>query len=210
MKKVISFLLFLLPIALSAQIDIFNLSLTDSSLNYIYMGVENKLRVTGLANTDNIKLVLSNGKTVQDTIEKNIFYARVSNFNIDTAKLYRNDSLILKKEFVNTKINAAKTIFAGLTDSTATVDQIFSGKAVLDFTIPLCEYNFNTTISSFKVVFMRKNGFVLKTYLVKGNQLSGEQLIVLKQLEKGDKIIFTEIKTPSPALYIRKLTVTIK
>ena len=177
------------------------------------MGVDNKVRVRGLSFTENIKLVFSNGNAVQDTVDKTIFIVRVSNFNIDTAKLYRNDSLLLKKEFVNTKINAAKTIFAGIADSAGTVAQIFAGKAILSFTIPLCDYNFNAKVASFKLVLQRKNGFVLKKYTVNGNQLSGEQLTILKQLEKGDKIIISEIKTSCPsctALYIRKLTVTIK
>ena len=53
-----------------------NLSLTDAGLSDIYLGVDNKISAIGLVSTDSLKMELSNGTAVQDTVEKNIFHVK--------------------------------------------------------------------------------------------------------------------------------------
>ncbi|MEW6469854.1 MAG: GldM family protein [Bacteroidota bacterium] len=209
MKRILAFLLTLSPLALVSQVDIVNISLTDSTLNYLYIGVNNKVRVTG---TDgDLGMTSSSGKVVKDSAS-GIFYVTEHVFTIDTLKVYRNGQLILAKDFITQKVNTPRALLSGLKDSTATLVQIVPNP-VLTVHIPNCEYNFSASVSSFKVSFYRKTGALLKSYEVKGNKMSGEHLVVLKQLMPGDKIKFSDIKvsgTDTSVLFVKPLTVTIK
>ena len=202
----------LISFSQNAKIDMVNLSLNDAGFSDIYLGVDNKISAIGLVTTDSLKMELSNGTAVQDTIEKNIFHVKPNTFGINMITLYQNGQVLLKKEFTNAPVNKPKARLANVADTVMATSQIFTDPSLSIF-IPNCDYDFGVKVSGFKVTMKRKIGTVLKTYDVKGNKMTGEHLLVIKQLVPGDKIIFTDIKVECPqcaVLKIKQLTITIK
>lgn len=211
-KNLLLFFFAATPAFSSGAVEMFNLSLTDSSLNYLYMGVTNKLRVTGLENYEGLKLSLGNGTATQDTVTKNIFTVSVNKFGVNMLVLYQNETEVLKKEFTNAPVNKPFGMLAENKDTIQAVLKIYPNP-VVGFYIPVCDYNFQAKVVSFKVTFKRKTGYVLKTYAVNGNKLYGEHLLVLKQLEPGDKIVISDVKLSGPdtgIILIKPFTITIR
>ena len=202
----------LFSFAQAPKVDMVNLSLTDAGFSDIYLDVDNKISAIGLVTTDSLKMELSNGAAVQDSVEKNIFHVKANTFGINMITLYQNGQMLLKKEFTNAPSNKPKARLATLADTVMATSQIFTDPSLSIF-IPNCDYDFGVNVSSFKVTFKRKIGTTLKAYDVKGSKMTGEHLLVIKQLVPGDKIIFTDIKVTCPqcaALKIKTLTITIK
>ena len=58
--KIVGLGLLLLPVSVFAQVDFKNMSLTDPSLNILYVGVDNNIQIAGLKDTS-LLLISSRG-----------------------------------------------------------------------------------------------------------------------------------------------------
>ncbi len=184
----------LLPLNLSAQIDLINVSLTDSSKSVIYIGVDNTIEVRGIPSDPNIKITASELRIEKSKWNENQYYCYASERGKDEIKIYRNDTLIFTKLFTIDRINDPIVYFGDLTDTIATVKEVLRNP-LLHVEIPNCYYDHGFRIFEFEVGFFIKSlGDTVITGRTNGFKLLKEHLKIIEQLEAGEKIIFSRMK----------------
>lgn len=190
----ILFFIVLLPLSLSAQIDLINVDLKDTSKPFIYIGVNNKIEIRGIPYDPTFKLTASELKIEKSKWDVNQFYCSASSKGKAEIQLYRNDSLIFTKLFTIDQINDPVTYFGNLVDTIATVNEILQNP-YLRVEIPHCYYDHGFHIFEFELGFFIKSvGDTVITGRTNGFKLLEDHLRIIEQLETGEKIIFTRLK----------------
>src|SRR6188474_966844 len=94
----ISFITLFLSITLSstAQVGILNRSLVDSTLNYLYIGVENKIELSN-APKKQVRFEITNGSITTTGAKTAI--AKLFSGDSSTILCYSGDSLLARKTF---------------------------------------------------------------------------------------------------------------
>lgn len=202
----------LLPLNLSAQIDLINLSLTDSSKSVVYIGVDNRMEIKGIPSDPNIKITASELRIEKSKWDENQYYCYASKRGKDEIKIYRNDTLLFTKLFTIDRINDPAVYFGDLTDTIATVKEVLQNP-FLHVEIPYCYYDHGFRIIEFEVGFFIKSlGDTVITGRTTGFKLLKEHLYIIEQLEAGEKIIFTRLKVFAYGCFInlKPFSITIR
>lgn len=208
-KWVLSCLLFV-PIIMVGQVEITNASLSKPNLKLLYIGIDNKIEISGLKTMVNLNLIASQGSAKGN--EAGVFYVKASSITPDTLKLYQNNKLILTEIYEVRKIGEIVPRFGNLKDTIASVRQILRN-TTLYAVIPECYIIPLFQIRSFNVTIWRAHGqILLPTESNRGPFLSPVQIRMIKELRKGDKIMFTRIELTCPdctGRLIKPLTITV-
>src|SRR5262245_33603372 len=122
----IIFFLFSASPSLRSQIVISNLSLTDTTQNFFYIGVENKIHVTG-KDYDPVKgkfTVAGGGCYFKYLGKGNYVYICEMETDDCTVRYSENGKLVFKQNFKCRKVGDITARYGGLKDSIATVNQL--------------------------------------------------------------------------------------
>lgn len=176
------------------QISIKNESLTDNSLGYLYIGVENIIVVSGLL--DNYTISISGGAGSIEKIEKNKYVAKVAaQTDACQIKLLKGAKIVFQKEY---KVRAVPVLVAtinGFRDTSMKVSALLVNPFI-STRLPGCFLRANFTISSFDATYIQDTDST--TTFSQGASFSPEQIKLTKNLSRDDKIYFDNIRGTFP------------
>lgn len=188
------------------------MSLTSPDSAILYVGVENKIEVTGLNEKAYIRLKSGKGEISRKNLSPSIFNVQVSSVGTDAIELYHNNKLILTRAFQIRTLTDPVPLFGNLTDSTATLQEIILNPTI-NVSLPNCYYNHDYRVIYFKTTILSSKGRVEVFDRTNGNRLTKDQIKSINQLKKGNKILLTEISATCPdcaTRRLRDLTIIIK
>jgi len=196
LRTAIIFIFSILSISLKSQITVANLSLTDTTQNIFYIGVENKVHVTGKG-FDPVKgkfAVSGGGCSFKNLGKGNYVYKCEMETDNCTVRYSENGKSIFTQGFRCRKIGDPLARLAGIRDSLATVDEIISNPFLI-VEIPNAFYKHGCQVTAFVITmdgasFEEKNevdsiaGYIIPTHVI----------TKIKKLRKGDMIYFDQIR----------------
>jgi hypothetical protein len=193
MKKVILIifpLLLFIPAKLLGQVDILNIDLTDSTLNFIYTGLDNDLLITGLRDTSELKFT---GYKIKVTRNKDRLIATSSSVGIDTLKVFKKDKLLLAKVFEIRKWATPFVRLGDIKDTVASVQEIILNPVLIY--VRQDYYRYYSWVEQFALTITGAKGNTLRPLeSVEGNRLTEEMLRDIKKLKPGNKLSFEFIR----------------
>lgn len=176
------------------QINIINRSLVDSSMNYLYIGIDNNIVVKG--NVEEFKMVIvgGGGSITKDGADQ--YYVRVnSQTDLCEIQLWESKKIVIKKLYKVRVIKNAAATFAGSRDTTVR-KAIILANPFLKIIIRDCYWRHYYRVVSFSTTFVLYGDSI--TLYTLGERLSNEQLMNIKLLNVGENIMFDNIKVAGP------------
>jgi hypothetical protein len=201
MHLLIALILIVINVTVCAQISIQNISLTNPSLNILYVGVDNIIDVKGLDTNNTYTIVSATGKVANWA---NNYVVRHTLATTDTLRLYQSNKLVVEKTFDIHKIGNAITRLGNVTDTSTTVQRILSNTKIY-ILLPNCFYKHFFSIRSFDIILVQKKGAQLFEEEIQGDQLTVKAINSISKLKSGDKIILTKIVAVCPDCNLRRL-----
>jgi GldM C-terminal domain len=201
MKKILVVILLAFPLLSIAQIRIINDGLVYPDSPYMYIGVPNRLQIAGTAKK--LKLTLDNGN-ISNGYNKNEYTATFSSPGIANVIAMENGKEVYRKKYTIRRVADPVLLLAGKADSMLTVREILASPC-LSISLPGCYINHTFNIVSFETYFLYQQGDTPGTAMSKDRCMNEEQLVLLKKLMPGNKILFTNIKVQGPDSLVRTL-----
>lgn len=185
----------LLPGLLPAQINLYNHSLTDSSLHLIYLGAHNEMVITGATNTRDLNLKVLHGDITPDKYRANVFdfYLEDDDYASDTFKVYAGEKLVLKKVFVYRSLGIPQFKVAHSADTVLSMEELVTEPVIEFFPANQYKYPYHQILSFNLDIFRKQQADTLHFYAVDGNRFPEEQTNVLMGLQSGDKIKISNV-----------------
>lgn len=167
MNRLLLFILFLLSLTGKAQINIYNVSLTDSTKGFLYRGFNNRINIYGIDDYSNVKVIsnLKDFRFRKDSTTVNSYILIPSWEKNDTIKILKNDSILFLKRFECLSISYFKAIYGKTEDTILTKNEIISNP-YLNIILPNCYYKHNSFIVRFNVNYI--------LYKPKNNQIKNK------------------------------------
>lgn len=197
MKFFFFFILPFIAVKSSAQTDIICLNLTDSTQSYFYIGVDNPIKVTGQKFPDNYSVNISGGSATITKVSPNNYIVRVTSVT-DEFKIWITDKkgkIFFEKTFKTRTIPAPIETLSGLRDTTLSRNRILLNP-FLSIVFPECYFRLNMPIISFDATFINAGDSI--STIGDKNFLSKEQIKLIKEMEPGTKIYFSNFRTLGP------------
>ena len=190
MKLIVFNLFTILSVTTYSQVKIINESLTDSSKNIFYIGVDNWIRTSVFDNNYSITITKGCG-TIQETRKGN-YIVRVSAIT-DLCELFllKGTKNILRKSYLVRTIGDPVATLSGIRDTTVSRNRILLNP-FLSIVIPNCFYQHNIQVVSFTAIFINDRDSL--TTNANGNLLSQEQIRLVKEANPGSNIYFDNIR----------------
>lgn len=203
MRSIIFSFLFFIVIKSSAQVNIICPKLTDSSLNYFYIGVDNAMEIVG-GKIQNIHASISGGGAMMTTTSPGRYIVRVNSETDDCRVSLTgiDGKMILSKTFKVRTIPDPVTTLAGQKDTTLSKNRILLNPFLL-VVLPGCYMKNYFSITSFQFT-LSKNGDSL-SFINTGSRFEAPVIDMIKKAESGSKMDFTEIRGVGPDSRTRKL-----
>ena len=205
MSKILMFICFLSFTQSSfSQEKIINKSskYKDSSILIFYYENEMKLPILPKGKFQ-IKTILSN---VKSTSDPTLFILTTQRKGTDTLTIIQNGKVLLRQAFL---IVEAEIIaqWGFLTSTTATTTEIILNRKMIAtfkefYTFP------RHVIGNFKMSLITNQSGIAdhdKSFTITGSEIDSHIIGLIKKMVKGDKIIFTDIRTIDIDSYPRKL-----
>jgi GldM C-terminal domain len=178
------------------QVDIINQSLTDSSINIFYIGVDNAIKLKTAKSESEYNIVIKGTATIFHEGGKN-YIVRVSSV-VDNCIVDVYDKAgkkVLERSYKTRTIAPPIATLNGLKDTVMRISRILINP-LIRVIFPECYFRFNYKVTSFHATFIQ--GEDSTTTVAKDNVLSTEQIQILKTLQTGNKIYFDNIRTVGP------------
>jgi hypothetical protein len=200
----IPFAAFFLSISLSstAQVQILNRSLIDSTLSFLYIGVENKIELLN-APKKQVRFEITNGfisKTGPGTAT-----AKLVSGDSSIILCYSGDSLLARKAFKVDTIPAPYARFGNITHFFATVEDIVANSYVV-IALPNCYYKHSLKPLGFRFRIdnaHNEDNYKYSKYMI-GGKLNEEQISLIKQCVPGVRLIIDDVRTDGKGVFSKK------
>lgn len=186
MKKLIFFFL-LLPLFTKAQINIYNTSLLDSTKTQLYKYASNYLKVKS---SDKYTILLA-AKSKVSYLGNNKFDVMPSEDGVDTIWVYSKGKLALTRVFSIDTVSEPIARVANTMDTILSVRQILTNP-FLGVMLPGSNFKSNFVISSFTTIVTTQNDEEIIDKSL-SNNLTPDQIKTIKNLGRGDRILFQDI-----------------
>jgi hypothetical protein len=218
MSKALLFYLFLaLPLFGITQPTLTSLTVNHPDSNVVFIGVDNYLEIGGIASVNNIELSSTKASASVTRINPTKFLIRVSTLGDTPIEVYDNSRatkrLLLSKTFMAQVLPGPEARISNTTDSILTIAAI-TERPTIHVILPNSSFRHPYSLVSFVLSIKSATGSVMHTFEpTTGNQLTREQIDIIKGLSTGDQLLFTELKVSCPACRNFKLppyNVTIK
>lgn len=194
MKALFSILSFFILTFLSAQPRFICAHLSDSSLNYLYIGADNQLNVAGTNIPAGYTLsITGDGASLTKYGDYGGYLVTVKQETDDIyITLLHNKKQVLRRQF---KARIMPPFFVAMAgnyrDTTISRSRLFLNPYLV-FTSPGNYYNLQGMVLSFTCSMMVNGDSVYLS--ANGNQLNTEQLKKIKELPSGSVILFENIR----------------
>jgi hypothetical protein len=195
--KYIFILIFLLFTSVShGQINIINQSLTDSSLDFLYIGVDNRISVTGPAGNYSMAISGGGGTILKDG--KNQYVVRVNSVtDLCELILLKGPKNIFRKGYKVRTIPELIVTAGGLRDTTVKAGVLLANPFI-SIVFPGCYFRISYKVTSFEATFIKDADSTSTTIINNGNIFSPEQIKMIKILKPDDEIFFEHIRVMGP------------
>lgn len=195
MKQILLYISIIFSISSYGQIEIINQSLTDSSLNLLYIGVENYIEIKSQKKLKEVQLTIAGATGNLTKIGDEKFVVRVNSADSCTLNILQSGKLLKKKLYQIKTIPDPIATLNGIKDTTISKSK-FLVNPILSIVFPNCYYRSNLQIISFQATFI-ESGDSTFTF-AHNNYLSEEQIKLAKQLSPGSKVYFDGIRARGP------------
>lgn len=204
MRPIIICVLLTAAIKTSAQINIICPRLTDSTLNFFYIGVDNPVEIVGIKMSTNNKISIAGGRASIISVGGNRYSVRTGMVSDSCLiNIYEGRKEIFRKQFKSRMIPDPLATLAGLRD-TAVSKNLVLLNPLLSIIFPGCYFRHNMQVTSFNATFINRSDSLLTN--TTGYFLSQKQIKMIKEAEAGSKILFETIRATGPDERSRKLS----
>ena len=197
MKRAFTIVLLLLALTSRAQSgpEVWNLSLTDSSLRILYIGVENRLKFSGIKNPEEIILTLVGGGASLSKDEKSRYIVHASAQGIATLSVYQRGKLVKTIEYKVMLLGRLKAGLNGHWNKPMRKNEIlFNPRLTIAFDSSWLKHNIKVVSFTMRTQLNGDSVFIDS----ENNQLTPQQLAVIRQLNTGSEVVFERIRTNGP------------
>ncbi len=177
-----------------SQVSIKATKLTNIDANFLYIGVDNVLKVEGFAN---LPVQLISKKSSVKQISDNEFIVHVSSLGMDTITVLKSGKEIFNKVFEVSRITDPVARIGKSKSNGATVAEILIDPTLNVF-LPNCYIFSPFTVSNFSGTFISQNGNSVTTFSSTTNKFSNDQIKIIEKLKSGDKIHIDKIVVGGP------------
>jgi hypothetical protein len=194
MKTAFFTILMIQFLKINSQVEVLNLSLTDSTKKVIYIGIDNEIEIKGFKGNKTISI-----KANKCDVSKPLYFDKINRFilrgkktGLDTL-LIIEDSIYLSNFIYEIKrVNNIEAILSEKKSTTLTKEEILLNP-YLTLTIPDCYLKQNTYVTSFELYYKSSGKYTVPLY---ENKNSNEKdTIVEIDYETGKEYLnFTEVK----------------
>lgn len=182
----------------NGQISISNLSLTDSTLPYLYIGIDNEISISGIGYVDHqSSIYITGGGGMISKVGANKCLIRVSTITDECRVNIQNKKTkkIVEKVYKVRVIYLPEATLNGHHFDTVSKQELLLFP-LLNVIIPKSFWRHNYRIISFEASFI-SNGDSIKIS-TQGNRFSKEQITQVRELNPGDEIYFDQIRCLGP------------
>ncbi len=193
MRPLIITFLFIVTVKTSAQVNIICPKLTDSTLNYFYIGVDNPIEIAGIKDPGNYAVTISGGRATMTRASTGKYIVRASSETKNCqVQLIKNNKTVFKKDFIVSMIPDPAAGLAGYYDTAMSRNAILLNPFLTVF-LPNCYIkNYMIKVTSFQVTLIENNDSLSST--IRGAALGGYELDLIKKAGPGSKLLFDEIR----------------
>lgn len=159
MKNLFISLFIAIPFCVNAQIKIKNMSLDNPNLKELYKYINNVIRVTGLQEKADIKLVSSTMGEFKPLNTDSSFYDFnfvIKKNKFDTLRIYEGSKILLTKVYEVKEIKDPIARLGNISDTVASINEILNNPRLL-VVFPNCNYKFKKQVTSFAFYIYRSN-----------------------------------------------------
>ncbi len=219
MRSIIICVLFTAAIKTSAQINIICPRLTDSTLNYFYIGVDNPIEIVGLKISPDHTIAISGGGITIFPADKSkytpgtsIFTAGENRYIVRTntysdscfIRIYKGKKEIFRKRFISIAIpepDLTVATIAKMYGKTISRDTLLN-HPFLSATPPGCFLKDCYQVVSFILTVVIKDSVIDAS--VTGNQFSAKQIELIRNADKSSYLTIDNIRALFPDGRARK------
>ena len=212
MLRVIQILFFLFPLSIFAQVNIINRSLSDSSLAFAYIGMDNEIEITGLKTNIAITASASNGTIIGQG--QNRFLLRPERQGKCVLTFLQKEKKIAEKKFITHYVPDPMARFSNVNDSIQKTGRAYLtinlNRLINDPTLriyaPKCLLKNKGQILSYRITYDGAGFEDQEEILVTGSRLSEDQVKLISKRFRNDTYMFVDkIRCVFPDGRIRKL-----
>ena len=190
----ISFLLFLSLLS-HAQLKIENLALTKPDANFLYIGVDNKIEVSGVKNTPLLRVEM-NGMFYSADVN-GLFYVKAVKRDTSELHVYQNSKIVATKIYYTDRIPEPIVLLGAYRDTVVLKGEVLNYNK-LRVVFPNCLYSHKSSVASFDIKFISKIKELNKSDKVYGTSIPEVYKSLISKLQSGDKIVFDNIRIVGP------------
>ena len=197
MKYILCLLLQTLCLSSFGQHKIVNLDAANEDSAILFEDIINHIQFRGITDTDQVGIVCGKG-TLTTIRRRNEYQVEVHNVSTTTVSMLKNidDSFqnVLTKIFRVEVVGKPSIHFIQLIDTVYPSNHQRANLSRLEVTVPNRGYSNSYEVAHFEISLVTKNGKpILESALVSGKWVGESIMKRVKQLKKGDKIVFDQI-----------------
>ena len=180
---------------MSAQIRFQNLLLQNPDSNIIYVGLDNKIKITGIKSFSNAKLVAVG--MIISSPKNGTFILRATTTGISSLTLYDGSRLVATKQYNVNRIPEPIVGLGAFRDTTLSISQIMENRKLVSI-IPNCIALLKYPVVKFSNTIVSQKDTLYSDFRSSGDSLSEGLIKIISNLKTGDKIIFESIQVQGP------------
>ncbi len=195
------------------QVTIFNESLSDSTVNYFYIGVLNQVKISGISKAERTVTIAGAGATIQwigfDNYMVNVF----SLTDDCMLSVYRKNKLVATKIYKVRNLPLPEARIGQIKNGDKVTKQELLADTKVNIVLPGCYLKHNLKILSYQLTIGTERIDDIFTKANTSDQFSGTQRDHIRRCYPGDRVIMDNIKTTSNHFtdgYLKPVIVTIK
>jgi hypothetical protein len=184
-----------LSITSYSQIRFQNLALTNPDTNYLYIGVDNKIQLTGLKRNSSTRVEMYDMFYSAD--KDGLFHVKAVSRGTGDIHIYQNSKIVASKTYHIDRIPEPMTSFGALRDTSVSKSEILNYDQ-LRATMPNCFWKNKFTVVRFNIQIVSKLKELNSTNQIIGSRLPAAYKSIIAKLQSGDKLLFENVTIGGP------------
>ncbi len=184
----------MIPAGLAAQVQLRNLSLVSPDSAVLYIGIPNKLAVSGFKESKNITLRYADHIVVSPE-KDGIFYVSVSTMGNMSIAVLQGRRKLKEISFAVRQLTDPVVVLGNWQGNSIPKDSLLLNRQ-LRVILPNCLINFRDEVLNFDLQIITRNQ-TGPVHHIKGYSIPDELLPQLLKLQSGDELLFSNIRSIS-------------
>lgn len=175
---------------LAGQVSINNHSLTDSSLNILYIGIGNQIQIKTADNPRSYRLTVKGAETTLTATDTAHYTLRVYSTDTCILTVSKNGRPVLYKKYVPVPLTEGHATLNGTYNAPMSISKILINP-FLKIVFPNSYYKHDYRIIRFSAKFLLDSDSMFVQ--LPGTRLDTKSLALIRQLSPGDTLYFYDI-----------------